>query len=50
MTTAFPRQRHYALDPAETARHPPSDVTAERIGGQLDYDMADLCRATPGGG
>jgi FMN phosphatase YigB (HAD superfamily) len=32
VTTIFPRQGHYALDPANTARYPAADVTAERIG------------------
>jgi FMN phosphatase YigB (HAD superfamily) len=50
VTTVFPRQGHYALDPAETAKYPPADVTVERIGDLLDYDMADLYEATPGGG
>lgn len=50
VTTVFPRQGHYALDPAETAKYPPADVTVERIGELLDYDMADLCKATPAGG
>lgn len=50
VTTVFPRQGHYALDPALTARHAPADVTVERIGGLLDYDMAELCKATRGGG
>ena len=50
VTTVFPRQGHYALDPAQTSKYPPADVTVERIGDLLDYDMADLCRATPGGG
>jgi len=45
LTTVFPRQGHYALDPAETAKHPPPDVTVERIGDLLDYDMNELCRA-----
>ena len=48
LTTVFPRQGHYALDPAETAKYPPADMTVERIGGLLDYDMADLCKAAPG--
>lgn len=43
VTTVFPRQGHYALDPAETAKYPSADVTVERIGDLLDYDMADLC-------
>ncbi|MET0622272.1 MAG: HAD family hydrolase [Pyrinomonadaceae bacterium] len=50
VTTVFPRQGHYALDPAESSKYQPADVTVERIGNLLDYDMAELCRATPGGG
>ena len=50
LTTVFPRQGHYALDPSETSKYPPADVTVERIGDLLDYDTADLCRATPAGG
>ena len=50
LTTVFPRQGHYALDQAETAKYPPADVTIERIGDLLDYDLADLCKATQGGG
>ncbi len=50
LTTVFPRQGRYALDPAETAKHPPADITVGRIGELLDYDVADLCQATPGGG
>ena len=50
LTTVFPRQGHYALDPAETAKHPPADITVERIRDLLDYDPAELCQATPGGG
>ena len=45
LTTVFPRQGHYALDPAETAKYPLPDVTVERIGDLLDYDMNELCRA-----
>ncbi len=32
VTTVFPRQGHYAHDPAVLAAHPPADVTIERIG------------------
>lgn len=32
VTTVFPRQGHYALDPEVLAAHPPADVTIERIG------------------
>ena len=50
LTTVFPRQGHYALDPAEIAKYPPPDVTVERIGDLLDYDMTELCRAAAGNG
>ncbi|HEX7315615.1 MAG TPA: HAD family hydrolase [Pyrinomonadaceae bacterium] len=50
VTTVFPRQGHYALDPAETAKHPPADITVERIGDLLNYDLAALCKATPADG
>jgi FMN phosphatase YigB (HAD superfamily) len=32
VTTVFPRQGHYALDPKIVAAYPPADVTIERIG------------------
>ena len=32
VTTVFPRQGHYAFDPAELTKYPPADVTIERIG------------------
>jgi hypothetical protein len=32
LTTIFPRQGHYALDPKEVAAYPPPDFTIERIG------------------
>ena len=32
VTTVFPRQGHYALDPAVIARYPPADVTVDAIG------------------
>jgi FMN phosphatase YigB (HAD superfamily) len=32
VTTVFVRQGHYARDPELVARHPPADVTVERIG------------------
>jgi len=50
LTTIFPRQGHYALDAAEVAKYPAPDVTVERIGDLLDYDMTELCKATPAGG
>jgi len=32
VTTVFPRQGHYALDPELVARYPAADVTVDRIG------------------
>jgi hypothetical protein len=48
LTTVFPRQGHYALDAAETAKYPPPDLTVERIGDLLDYDLPALCKTPPG--
>jgi FMN phosphatase YigB (HAD superfamily) len=39
LTTVFPRQGHYALDVNEIARHPPADVTVERIDELAKYDL-----------
>jgi FMN phosphatase YigB (HAD superfamily) len=44
VTTVFPRQGHYALDPANLAKYPPADIAIDRIGGLLDYDLPDLLR------
>ena len=49
LTTVFPRQGHYALDPAETAKYPPADVTVGRIGDLLGYDLSALRGAARGG-
>ncbi len=38
LTTVFPRQGHYALDPSILASYPPADVTVERIGELADCD------------
>ena len=32
VTTVFPRQGHYALDPKVVSMYPPADITVERIG------------------
>jgi hypothetical protein len=42
VTTVFPRQGHYALDSEEVAKYPTPDVTIERIGALLDYDLKSL--------
>ena len=46
LTTVFPRQGHYALDPSILAAYPPADVTVERIGDLVDYDLTALLGTT----
>jgi len=46
LTTVFVRQGHYALDARLTASHPGADVTIERIGDLLKYDLEALLAAT----
>jgi haloacid dehalogenase-like hydrolase len=41
VTTVFPRQGHYALDPNEVAKYPPADLTIEAIG---DLPLVDLAQ------
>jgi hypothetical protein len=38
VTTVFPRQGHYALDPKVTKEFPPADITVERIADLLERD------------
>jgi FMN phosphatase YigB (HAD superfamily) len=40
VTTVFPRQGTYAHDPKIVAEFPQADVTIERIGDLLDYDLS----------
>ena len=42
VTTIFPRQGQYAHDSKAIAGYPPADLTVERIGDLLDYDLAVL--------
>jgi FMN phosphatase YigB (HAD superfamily) len=42
VTTVFPRQGHYATDPAILAAYPPADVSVERIGDLLELDLESL--------
>ena len=42
VTTVFPRQGQYAHDAKVIGALPPADVTIERIGDLLDYDLARL--------
>jgi hypothetical protein len=42
VTTVFPRQGQYAHDRNIIAECPPADLTVERIGDLLNYDLAGL--------
>ena len=42
VTTVFPRQGHYALDPEQIAQYPPADLTIEAIGELRDLDLEAL--------
>ena len=44
LTTVFPQQGHYAHD-AEVATYPPADITLERIGELISYDLPALLDA-----
>jgi FMN phosphatase YigB (HAD superfamily) len=46
VTTVFPRQGTYAHDPKVVRAFPPADVTIERIGDLLDFDLARLRTAS----
>jgi FMN phosphatase YigB (HAD superfamily) len=45
VTTVFPRQGHYALDPDAFAQYGVPDVTLQRIGELVDYDLTALLAA-----
>jgi FMN phosphatase YigB (HAD superfamily) len=47
VTTVFARQGTYARNPQTVDAFPPADITIERIGGLLDYDLPRLRPATP---
>jgi FMN phosphatase YigB (HAD superfamily) len=42
VTTVFPRQGEFALNPVVRASYPSADVTVERVSDLLDYDVSDL--------
>jgi hypothetical protein len=42
VTTVFPRQGHYALDHKIVSAYPPADITIERIGNLLNYQLQDF--------
>jgi hypothetical protein len=41
----FPRQGHYARDPHLLKSYPPPDVSIDRIGDMLRYDLPQLVGA-----
>jgi FMN phosphatase YigB (HAD superfamily) len=45
VTTVFPRQGHYAFDPAILEAYPPADVAIPRIGALIQFDRAQLVSA-----
>jgi FMN phosphatase YigB (HAD superfamily) len=45
VTTVFVRQGHYAHDPEILASYPPADLSVDRIGDLLEYDMPTLLGA-----
>ncbi len=47
VTTVFPQQGSYARDPKMVGAFPPADVTIERIGDLLGYDLPQLRQAPP---
>jgi FMN phosphatase YigB (HAD superfamily) len=42
LTTVFPRQGHYAVDPKNISAYPPAHVTVQRIGDLANYSLAEL--------
>ncbi|MGO9378157.1 MAG: HAD family hydrolase [Dissulfurispiraceae bacterium] len=47
LTTVFPRQGHYALDPRYVAAYPPADITIENIGDLLNYNLSEFLMHEP---
>jgi FMN phosphatase YigB (HAD superfamily) len=47
LTTVFPRQGHYAVDPKNIADFRPADITVERIGDLLEQDFSAIRREAP---
>ena len=42
LTTVFPRQGHYAFDPANSAAYPAADFSVEHIGELANFNLARL--------
>jgi FMN phosphatase YigB (HAD superfamily) len=48
LTTVFPRQGHYALDPGNIAAYPSADITIEHICDIVNLDLASFLAETAG--
>ena len=48
VTTVFPRQGHYATDPKVLKEYPAADISIERIGELIEYDLSALIEAGRG--
>jgi|WetSurMetagenome_2_1015567.scaffolds.fasta_scaffold09442_7 FMN phosphatase YigB (HAD superfamily) len=48
LTTVWPRQGHYALNPKTLAAYPPADLTVEGIGDLVHHDLTALLGANAG--
>jgi FMN phosphatase YigB (HAD superfamily) len=46
VTTVFPRQGHYAFDEKEIAKYPAADITIERIGDLLNFEVQELVESS----
>src|SRR5262249_5354288 len=44
VTTVFPRQGRYALDPDEIRKHPPADVELAEIGKLVEHDLSSVLK------
>ena len=44
VTTVFPKQGHYALDPAVLTQFPPADVELAAIGDLVKFDLKQLVK------
>ncbi len=42
VTTVFPRQGHYANDATTLAKYPAANISVERVGDLLNYELTDL--------
>ena len=42
LTTIFPRQGHYANDPAELSKYPPADIAVDYIAELVRHDFSTI--------